>query len=253
MSRLTALLVAIVLFGSALARAEQELAVYPGAVHTRIGNELVIGGQLHRMAYFVTDDSIRKVATHFHGEWHRQGLPTTINAVSADELVVSSFRTREGLQRSVILRRHGNKTVGFTVLKDLWIEVKPPLAPLQPLENTLMSSDMVARDDGGNTQHRTQVVAGGLEPVAEQLASRLRKAGFGEVRMERETQKGRERITLQAGRSGEQLVSVITPLDAQRVAVLQTWVGSDRPDAVANDVALDELRRQQAAGKREGR
>lgn len=253
MSRAWALIVATMLLGSAVARAEQELAVYPGAVHTRIGNELVIGGQLHRMAYFLTDDPVQKVATHFHAEWRRQGLPTTINAVSADELVVSSFRTREGLQRSVILRRHGDKTVGFTVLKDLWLEAKPPLAPLQPLENTLMSSDMVARDDGGNTQHRTQVVAGSMEPVAKELSRLIASAGFGEVRVERETQKGRERITLQASRRGEQLVSVITPMDAKRVAVLQTWVGSDRPDAVANDVALDQLRREEAKARKGAR
>ena len=80
-----------------------------------------------------------------------------------------------------------------------------------------------------------------------------RAARVVEVRVERETQKGRERITLQASRRGEQLVSVITPMDAKRVAVLQTWVGSDRPDAVANDVALDQLRREEAKARKGAR
>lgn len=242
----TALLTLLLLLPVA-SRAEQQLAVYPGAVHTRIGNELVIGGQLHRLAYFLTDDPVRKVAEHFHKQWREEGLPTTINAVGPEEFVVSSFRTREGLQRSVILRRHGNKTLGFTVLKDLWVEVKPPTAPFLALENTLLASDMVARDDGGNMQHRSLVVEGSLTEVADRLNRGLTQAGFHRVRRTDGRDGASKRVSLEFSRRGEQMVSVVSELGDGRVAVLQSWIGSDRPDGVANDVALDALRRQEAA------
>jgi hypothetical protein len=232
---------------STVAHAEQQLAVYPGAVHTRIGNELVIGGQLHRIAYFLTDDPVKKVAEHFHRQWREQGLPTTFNAVGPEEFVVSSFRTREGLQRSVILRRHGNKTLGFTVLKDLWVEVKPPSAPFLALENTLLASDMVARDDGGNMQHRSLVVEGTLSEVTQRLSRGLTQAGFHSVRRTEGQEGALKRVTLEFSRRGEQMVSVVSELGDGRLAVLQSWIGSDRPDGVANDVALDALRRGEGA------
>lgn len=236
----------LLLLLSSAALAEQQLAVYPGAVHTRIGNELVIGGQLHRIAYFLTDDPVKKVATHFHAKWRDEGLPTTFNAVGPEEYVVSSFRTREGLQRSVILRRHGNKTLGFTVLKDLWVEVKPPSAPFLALENTLLATDLVARDDGGNMQHRSLVVAGTLAGVADRLDRGLRGAGFHSVRRTEGQDGAFKRVTLEFSRRGEQMVSVVSELGSGQVAVLQSWIGSDRPDGVANDVALDALKRQGA-------
>ena len=54
-----------VLLGAMASGAEQELPVYPGAVHTRIGNDLVIAGEYYRLAYFTTDDSMEKVAGYF--------------------------------------------------------------------------------------------------------------------------------------------------------------------------------------------
>ena len=50
---------------SATALGEQPLPVYPGAVHTRIGNDIIIAGEYYRLAYFTTDDSMRQVAQYF--------------------------------------------------------------------------------------------------------------------------------------------------------------------------------------------
>ena len=107
-----------VLLVAVAASAEQELPVYPGAVHTRIGNDLIIAGEYYRLAYFTTDDSLEKVADYFARHWRTQGYPTVVDGDLRDEAVVSALYTREGLQRGVVLRRHLGKTVGFTVLRD---------------------------------------------------------------------------------------------------------------------------------------
>src|SRR5688500_1731328 len=103
MTRLTLMLVALWCGG---ALAQQELPVYPGAAHTRIGGDLLISGEHYRMAYFTTADSMTKVGKYFHQEWKRRGYPTTVDGDGVNELVVSAFYTREGLVRSVVLRRH---------------------------------------------------------------------------------------------------------------------------------------------------
>ena len=161
--------------------------------------------------------------------------------------MVSSFRTREGLQRSVVLRKHGAKTVGFTVLKDLWLDVKPPAAPLQPLENTLLTTDMAARDDGGHTQHRSLVVRGTLDEVGAELSRKLELAGFAKVRDSAREGVGPGAAHAAACPRRASRWSASSPHWRRRtVAVLQTWVGSDRPDGVANDAALKTMRSREA-------
>ena len=103
------------------AGAQQELPVYPGTVHTRVGDDLIINGELFRIAYFTTRDPVTRVADYFFQEWKRRGLPTTVDGDFRTEIAVSAFYTRDGLQRSVVLRSHGGKTVGFAVLRDLWL------------------------------------------------------------------------------------------------------------------------------------
>ena len=59
---------------------------------------------------------------------------------------MSALYTREGLQRGVVLRRHLGKTVGFTVLEDLWVRAPQQAAPgLVKLEGTLFSQDLTTR------------------------------------------------------------------------------------------------------------
>ncbi|HLM45982.1 MAG TPA: hypothetical protein VK458_19080, partial [Myxococcaceae bacterium] len=70
--RVTILTLLLVSLWASPSWAEQELAVYPGTVHTRIGNDLLINGQYHRMAYFTTKDSMEKVAKYFAEYWNKQ-------------------------------------------------------------------------------------------------------------------------------------------------------------------------------------
>src|SRR5688500_9392970 len=84
--------------------AEQELPVYPGVLHTWMGIDLVIGGELFRLAYFTTPDSLKKVGAYFAREWATRGYPVTVDGDFRQGGVVSAFFNREGLVRSVVLR-----------------------------------------------------------------------------------------------------------------------------------------------------
>jgi hypothetical protein len=232
-----------VLLAALAAGAEQELPVYPGAVHTRIGKDLIISGEYYRMAYFTTDDSMEKVADYFARHWRELGYPTVVEGDLREEAVVSALYTREGLQRGVVLRRHLGRTVGFTVLRDLWVRAprRKEAGPLR-LEGTLFSQDITTRDDPGGSRHRSSLVEGSLEKVKGQVSAELARQGFSLVRQAGTTLGGALRFTLEHARKGEQVVTTLSRVDDQTTAVLQMWVGSDRPDAVPNDEALRQSR-----------
>jgi hypothetical protein len=227
------------------AGAEQELPVYPGAVHTRIGKDLIISGEYYRMAYFTTGDSMEKVAEYFAKHWRELGYPTVVEGDLREEAVVSALYTREGLQRGVVLRKHLGKTVGFTVLRDLWVRApRKKSGGLVKLEGTLFS------------QHRSSLVQGNLDSVRRQVSEEMTRQGFSLVRQAGMTLGGEPRFTLEHARKGEQVVTTLSRVDDQTTAVLQLWVGSDRPDAVPNDDAVRESRqayeKQQKAKAGEG-
>ncbi|MCP3145306.1 hypothetical protein [Pyxidicoccus xibeiensis] len=221
------------------AAAEQELPIYPGTLHTRIGNDLVIGGEYYRLAYFTTPDSMAKVAEYFARKWREDGYPTVVEGDMKDEAVVSALYTREGLQRGVVLRQHLGKTLGFTVLRDLW--VRPPKKPAQglvKLEGTLYSQDLATRDDPGGSQNRTSLVQGGLTEVQQRMTAELARQGFEPVRHVASKLGGDTQVTMEHARKGEQVMTTLTPVDEGVTAVVQMWVGSDRIDAVPNDEAV---------------
>ncbi|HEX8700063.1 MAG TPA: hypothetical protein VF815_14560 [Myxococcaceae bacterium] len=232
-----------VLLGALASSAEQELPVYPGAVHTRIGNDLVIAGEYYRMAYFTTDDSMEKVAGYFAKHWRNLGYPTAVEGDLKDEAVVSALYTREGLQRGVVLRKHLGKTVGFSVLRDLWVRApQQNSSGLVKVEGTLFSQDITTRDDPGGSQHRSSLVNGALDDVRRQVAEEMTKQGYSLVRQVGATLGGEPRFTMEYARPGEQVVTTLSRVDAQTTAMLQLRVGSDRPDAVPNEAAVRESR-----------
>ncbi|MFY1832255.1 hypothetical protein ACN47A_40540 [Myxococcus fulvus] len=229
-------------FGPARA-AEQQVPVYPGTVHTRIGNDLVIGGEYYRLAYFTTTDPMKKVVAYFAQKWRDEGYPTVVEGDMEDEAVVSALFTREGLQRGVVLRTHAGKTVGFTALRDLWS--RPPKTPPQglvKLEGTLYSQDLATRDDPGGSQNRTSLVTGALNDVQRRVDTELERQGFSPVRSTVTKLGGGTQVTMEHARKGEQVMTTISEVDEGMSTVLQTWVGSDRPDAVPNDDAVRKSR-----------
>ncbi|QSQ25045.1 hypothetical protein JY651_08975 [Pyxidicoccus parkwayensis] len=235
------------------AAAEQELPVYPGTLHTRIGNDLVIGGEYYRLAYFTTPDPMKKVAAYFAKKWQDEGYPTVVEGDLEEEGVVSALFTRQGLQRGVVLRRHLGKTLGFTVLRDLW--VRPPKKPapgLVKLEGSLYSQDVSTRDDPGGSQSRTSLVSGGLTEVQQKVSAEMERRGYEPVRQSALDIGGATRVTLEHARKGEQVVTTLSAVDEGVTAVMQLWVGSDRPDGVPNDEAVRESREAYEKAKKKG-
>lgn len=235
------------------AAAQQELPVYPGTVHTRIGNDLVIGGEYYRLAYFTTPDPMKKVAAYFAKKWQDEGYPTVVEGDLEEEGVVSALFTRQGLQRGVVLRRHLGKTLGFTVLRDLW--VRPPKKPAQglvKLEGSLYSQDVSTRDDPGGSQSRTSLVSGGMTEVQQRVEAELKRQGYEPVRQSALQVGGATRVTMEHARKGEQVVTTMSAVDEGVTAVMQMWVGSDRPDAVPNDDAVRESREAYEKAQKKG-
>ena len=219
--------------------AEQPLPVYPGTVHTRIGNDLLISGEYYRLAYFQTHDSLKAVAKYFQTEWTRDGYPVTVDGNFVEEGIVSAFYTREGLVRSVILCQHDGKTLGFTVLKDLW--VREPLAKaskLPTLEGALLSQDIVLRDESGGTQARSSLFPTTLNKVRDDFARAFGSAGYAMIRETSLKLEGRPQRVIEFSRGKEQAIIALSEVQPGVIAAQQTWVGSDRPDAVPNDVAV---------------
>lgn len=236
MNRAAALCVALWL---GLALAEQPLPVYPGTIHTRIGNDLLISGEYYRLAYFQTDDSVKKVAKYFRDAWTQDGYPVTADGAFVDEGIVSAFYTREGLVRSVVLCRHEGRTLGFTVLKDLW--VREPLArasKLPTLEGALLSQDVVLRDEAGGTQARSSLFPTTVGGVRDRFFRAFSDSGYTMIRETNLKVDGKPQRVIEFSRGKEQAVIALAEVEPGVIAAQQTWVGSDRPDAVPNDEAL---------------
>jgi hypothetical protein len=234
----------------AVARAEQPLPVYPGTIHTRIGNDLMIGGEFYRIAYFTTPDPMKKVARYFQESWKRDGYPVTVDGDFVDEGVVSAFYTREGLMRSVVVRQHAGKTLGFTVLKDVWLTGGQATADQVPqLEGSIFQQDVVARDTDGQTQHRAQLIEAGLEESRQRAIASWKNADYSLARESGVVVQGQKQRVIELIKGKAQVVVTLAEADPKMTAVQQVWVGSDRPDAVPNDLAVDKARREaEAAG-----
>lgn len=241
-------MLAVLISGSAFA--EQQVPVYPGSVHTRIGKDLTIGGEYFRLAYFLTDDPVEQVALYFVKHWKEQGYPTVMDGDGTD-VVVSAFFTREGLMRSVVLRRHAGRTLGFSALKDMWL--KTPGSPrdgILTLEGTLHSSDVTFEDGPGGGQHRGHLVERPFQKVYDEVRARLERSGFTLSRqVGQKVEGGRQQMVLEHSGGGQQVVSVVTEMEGNLTALSQMSIGSTRPDLMPNDEAMRKNRAAKGAQK----
>jgi hypothetical protein len=203
----------------------EELPTYPGAVHTRIGEDLVIDGQRFELAYFLTDDSPRTVAAFFGRAWESAGYPVTLDGDAEENLVVSAFHTREGLQRSVAICRHQGRTLAFAVVKDLWshAEASPELS----LEGRWVSQTVVARDAPRRTLTQSALIANPRTAVREQQIARLKALGYQLSRDEREAGADRGWILEGQGPRGEVTV-LLGEIDLQTTSLWATWTDGAR-------------------------
>lgn len=233
-ARIAALVV--VLTGLA-ARGEQEVPIYPGAVHTRIGNDLVIGGEYFRLAYFTTTDSMEKVAKYFQRYWSEQGYPVITEGDFKEEGIISAFYTREGLQRTVVLRMYEGKLVGFTSLRDLWQRAPKPKPPVQ-LENTLYSSAIGDRTATGTSDQQMSILEAPAQDTLERLEKAFAENGFAAVE---------RRVTPRSGgkkgwelehvnRSGQRVSTSVIELEEGLTAVEHRWsTEKSPPESAAGD------------------
>src|SRR5206468_5945663 len=122
-------------------------------------------------------------------------------------------------------------TLGFCALKDLW--VREPARPLPlKLEGTLVASDVSTRSDEGNTRHATLLVEGDLPATREGVVRQLASDKWTLLREAAGKSGGARTLVLELAKGREQMQVTISELEAGLCAVAQTWVGSDRPDAV---------------------
>src|SRR5690349_6744728 len=167
------------------------------------------------MAYFTTKDSMGKVARYFADLWRKDGIPVVMDGDMEEEGVVSAFFTREGLQRAVVLRKHMGKTVGFTVLKDLWLYEKPPdggKGPFIQVEGSVFTADVGTRDEAGGSKHRTEVVEREMDEVRKELTTKAEAAGYKLVREAGGKMDGQRTHVIELARGAEQTITTLVEL-----------------------------------------
>lgn len=219
------------------ARAEQELPLYPGTVHTRVGDELIINGEQFRIAYFTTRDPLTRVAEYFFQEWKRRGLPTTADGDFRTEIVVSAFYVRDGLQRSVVLRSHQGQTVGFSVLRDLWLSAASDPELAAPRE-TVFSQQLLLRDEVSQNRHLSALIELDLIAASMRLREELGARGFVLSRERELTASANRGFLLEHVRDGARVQTVVTAVATGLTAMTQTWWPEQPPAAAANDIRI---------------
>jgi hypothetical protein len=115
--------VLLLLSSLGLLAAAPDFSSYPGTEPIELDSssdapEFVASGEVQRIAYFATKDALAVVAAYFANLWEGKGLLVRIEGDGAVQ-IVSAFETREGKLQSVVLRRHGDRTLGFLVLREL--------------------------------------------------------------------------------------------------------------------------------------
>jgi hypothetical protein len=180
---MSALGVAMLLSSTMVAGLPAEMPVYPNTVQIQIGDALIIGGEYFRIAYFTTTDSVTDVAEYFFRRWKRMGFPTMVDGHPEEEMIVSAFYTREGLQRSVVLKQRAGKTIGFSTLRDLWSHAHPtaPAEMLSPAEGVVWLQNVESRDGPARMQHRTALIELKLGSLAEDTQKQLAAAGYAQI------------------------------------------------------------------------
>jgi hypothetical protein len=152
---------------------------YPGAKLTQIGNVLEVGGQSFRVAYFLTDDAPAQVAKHFSAAWRAQGLPVTQDGDFENEGVVSAFFTREGIQRSAIIRKHGARALVFLSVTDLWgAKDSKRQRRTIAMEGTLAQAELSSRGDASGVRQHSLLVEGSPVQAGARLETALRAEGY---------------------------------------------------------------------------
>jgi hypothetical protein len=227
--RMSALGVAMLLSSTVVAGLPTQMPVYPNTVQIQIGDDLIIGGEYFRIASFSTPDSVTDVAEYFFQKWKRIGFPTMVDGHPEEEMIVSAFYTREGIQRSVVLKQRAGKTIGFSTLRDLWSSARPsaPAEMLSPAEGVVWLQNVESREGSARMQHRTALIELKLASLAEDTKKQLAAAGYAlahEITLLRDSFRHQR---LEHTRGERRVVTHLAEVEAGVTAFLQTCVGCD--------------------------
>ncbi len=218
--------VATLLCTTILARVPDDLPAYPNTVQIQIGDELVIGGEYFRIAYFTTPDSVSTVADHFFQAWKKMGFPTMADGHPEDEMIVSAFYTREGLQRSVVLKRWAAKTIGFAAVRDLWLRAHAdPQEMFSQTEGVVWLQNVESQDGAARMHHRTALIEMKLEAAADGIKNQLAAAGYGLAQEKALTREGARQLVLEHILGGKRVVTHLVEVEVGATAIVQTCEG----------------------------
>jgi hypothetical protein len=156
----------------AVLAATAPLPVYPGAVHARIGDEIVLGGEAHRVAYFRTRDDVLTVAEFFSRRWREAGLPVVVHGRPPGEMVVSAVDTRAGLLQAVVLSSEEGVTLGLSVSRNLRQTTAAPEAE----EDVRFAESM--RVAGERAPQRTRIVSQPFQAAREHVIQAAARRGL---------------------------------------------------------------------------
>jgi hypothetical protein len=228
-----ALWLATVFGWTALAQPSVEIPYYPETKPIQVGAELIIGGEHFQISYFTTRDPVSAVAEYFFDKWKQMGLPTTLDGHPEDEMIVSAFYTRQGLQHAVVLRRRSGKTIGFATVRDLRSHAAGEGAELFSAgEDVVWLHDVESRDSAARMQHRTALIESPLAIAAGVVKARLVRRGYalaGEVAL---GQGWSRQLRLEHTQGERRLVTHLAEIEGGVTAVVQTCLGCvDAPDA----------------------
>jgi hypothetical protein len=118
---------------------------------------------------------------------------------------------------------HAGKTLGFSVLTDLWVrpEVAKPDS-LPGLEGALFANDIVTRE---KTQHRTGAVDAPMQAVRDARDAAWLKAGFARLR---ETRTDKRTRVLEYSKGAQQVLVTLVEMDEKTTGVDELWVGASK-------------------------
>jgi hypothetical protein len=231
-------LLATLVFSLTTAELAREVPAYPNTVPIQIGDQLVIGGEYFRIEYFTTSDPLGAVAEYFFQRWKGLGLPTMVDGHPDEDLIVSAFYTREGLQRSIVLKQRAGKTIGFATVRDLHRRAKEGTNEelFSPAEGALWVEDVESTDGAARSQHRTALVEAEFGVALRDIKKQLESAAYVLAREVYLTRDGARQLLLEHVRGERRILTHLAEVEARVTAILQTCVGCAKSDSARDQV-----------------
>ncbi len=239
-------LLAALVFSLVSVQGPEEPPDYPNTVPIQIGDRLVIGGEYFRIEYFTTSDPLGAVAEYFFQRWKSSGYPTMVDGHPGEDMIVSAFYTREGLQRSIVLKQHAGKTIGFSTVRDLHRHAHEGATEelFSPAEGVVWVQDVESIDGAARSQHRTALLEAEFGAALGDIKKQLDGAAYLLAREVPVIRDGARHVALEHVRDGRRIVTHLAEVDARVTAILQTCLGCANGESARYPVPSGDARRE---------